>query len=66
MLAFQISQYNAKDISVQSVDIPRPILRPHEILIEVKAAGVNPLDNLITRGEVKLVTPYTLPLTMGN
>ncbi len=48
MLAFQISQYNAKDISVQSVDIPRPTLRPHEILIEVKAAGVNPLDNLIT------------------
>lgn len=66
MLAFQISQYNAKDISVQYVDIPRPTLRPHEILIEVKAAGVNPLDNLITRGEVKLVTPYTLPLTMGN
>ena len=66
MQAFQISQYNAKDISVQSVDIPRPTLRPHEILVEVKAAGVNPLDNLITRGEVKLVTPYTLPLTMGN
>lgn len=66
MQAFQISQYNAKDISVQSVDIPRPTLRPHEILIEVKAGGVNPLDNLITRGEVKLVTPYTLPLTMGN
>lgn len=66
MQAFQISQYNAKDISVQSVDIPRPTLHPHEILIEVKAAGVNPLDNLITRGEVQLVTPYTLPLTMGN
>ena len=66
MQAFQISQYNAKDISVQYVAIPRPTLRPHEILIEVKAAGVNPLDNLITRGEVKLVTPYTLPLTIGN
>ena len=29
-------------------------------------AGVNPLDNMIIRGEVKLIVPYETPLVMGN
>jgi NADPH:quinone reductase and related Zn-dependent oxidoreductase len=66
MKAFQLFKYNSTDIRLQKVEIDRPRIRPNEVLIEVKAAGVNPLDNLITRGEVKLVTPYRFPLTMGN
>lgn len=38
----------------------------HSSAVPVKAAGVNPLDNMITRGEVKLVVPYAFPLVMGN
>lgn len=64
MKAFQLFKYNSTDIRLQKVEIDRPRIRPNEVLIEVKAAGVNPLDNLITRGEVKLVTPYRFPLTM--
>lgn len=32
----------------------------------VNKVGVNPLDNMISRGEVKLITPYKLPLIAGN
>ena len=37
-----------------------------EVLVKVKYAGVNPLDNMIVREEVKLITPYKYPLVMGN
>lgn len=66
MIAFQIQKYNKNNIETCKVNIERPHIRPNEVLIEVKAAGVNPLDNMITRGDVKLLTPYRLPLTVGN
>ena len=36
------------------------------MLVRIKAAGVNPLDNKITRGGVKMLVPHKLPLTMGH
>lgn len=66
MKAAQIFRYNRKDIRTTIREIEKPIIRPNEVLVRVHAAGVNPLDNLITRGEVKLVTPYRMPLTLGN
>lgn len=36
------------------------------MLVKIKAAGVNPLDNMIIRGEVRLIVPYKFPLIMGN
>src|SRR6185503_20247853 len=35
-------------------------------LVEVHAAGVNPLDSKIRNGEFKLLLPYHLPLILGN
>lgn len=43
-----------------------PQVNDHDILVKVKAAGVNPLDLLILRGSVKLIVDYRFPLTMGN
>ena len=34
--------------------------------MKIHAAGVNPLDNMILRGEVKMIVPYRFPLVMGN
>lgn len=36
------------------------------MLVKIKAAGVNPLDNMIICGEVRLIVPYKFPLIMGN
>lgn len=47
-------------------DTPLPEVEDHEVLVKIKAAGVNPLDNMIIRGEVKLIVPYKFPLIMGN
>ena len=47
-------------------DIPVPEPGDTEVLVKIMAAAVNPLDNMIIRGEVKLITPYKTPLVMGN
>jgi NADPH:quinone reductase-like Zn-dependent oxidoreductase len=47
-------------------DVPTPDPAPHEILVRVHTAAVNPLDNTIIRGEVLLIVPCRTPLVMGN
>jgi len=32
------------------VDIPRPTLKPNELLVEVQAVGLNPIDTMIPKG----------------
>ena len=47
-------------------DTPLPEVKDSEVLVKIKTAGVNPLDNMIIRGEVKLIVPYKFPLIIGN
>ena len=55
---------NGRDLEVRDIAIPDPAAG--EVLVRVSAAGVNPFDNMIVRGEVKLIVPYSFPLVMGN
>ena len=48
------------------MDVPIPEIGSDDVLVKIMVAGVNPLDNMIIRGEVKMITPYKLPLIMGN
>lgn len=66
MRAAQVEQYNKNNISVKMVDLGIPVIGEREVLIKVLAAGVNPLDNMISRGEVKMIVPYKLPTLAGN
>ena len=66
MKAAQIENYNKNNISVKIVDLDIPVIGEREVLIRVLAAGVNPLDNVISRGEVKMIVPYKLPIVAGN
>ena len=66
MKAIQIFKYNKQDISATLVEIAKPEIQADEVLVRIKAAGVNPLDNKITRGGVKMLVPHKLPLTMGH
>lgn len=66
MRTAQVEQYNKNNIKVKLIDIDKPKIRKEEVLIKVLAAGVNPLDNMISRGEVKMIVPYKLPVIGGN
>lgn len=66
MRAAQVEKYSKNNNSVKLVDIEKPSVGQKDVLIKVLAAGVNPLDNMIPRGEVKMIVPYKLPVIAGN
>ncbi|MGV2051626.1 NADP-dependent oxidoreductase [Agrobacterium sp. 22-209-1] len=47
-------------------DMPRPVIGPDEILVQVHAVGLNPIDNMIPKGTFKPVLKFDLPATMGS
>jgi len=64
MKAFIVDRYGGD--SGRIGDVPEPELRDEDVLVQVHAAGVNPLDVKIRNGEFKLLLPYRLPLVLGN
>lgn len=65
MKAFSISRYK-KESPLELVDLPEPIVKDHEVLVEIHAASVNLLDSKIKSGEFKLILPYKIPLVLGH
>ena len=65
MKAFIVDRYGSSD-SVRAGEMPAPELRDDDVLVEIHAASVNPLDLKIRDGKLKLVLPYRLPLILGN
>ena len=63
MRALAIRRYRAP---MEMMDLPRPEPGPGDLLVRVRAAGVNPLDYKIRDGVVKVLTPYTFPLILGT
>ncbi|AEI81725.1 zinc-type alcohol dehydrogenase-like protein (plasmid) [Cupriavidus necator N-1] len=47
-------------------DVPRPTLKPDDLLVQVHAAGLNPIDNMIPAGTFKPVLKFELPATLGS
>lgn len=66
MKVAQHTKYHKDNITVTITEIEKPKITSEQVLVRVKAAGVNPLDNMISRGEVKLIVPYASPQTAGN
>ena len=66
MRAAQITSYNKNNIHLKISEVPLPRLGDKDVLIRIKAAGVNPLDNMISRGQVRIIVPYQLPTIGGN
>ena len=65
MKAYIIDKYKSKD-GGRIAEIPERELRPGDVMVQVRAAGLNVLDSKIRTGEFKLVLPYRFPLILGN
>jgi D-arabinose 1-dehydrogenase-like Zn-dependent alcohol dehydrogenase len=65
MRAFFIDRYG-KNSGARIGERPDPQLRDNDVVVQVHAAGVNPLDSKIRGGEFKLILPYRFPLVLGN
>src|SRR5438094_2624341 len=65
MRALVFKRYGGLD-QVAFADIPRPVPKPDEMLVQVHAAGLNPVDNKIRSGKMKAILRFQLPATLGS
>jgi NADPH:quinone reductase-like Zn-dependent oxidoreductase len=65
MKALTFKRYG-KSPEIGIAEVPRPVLKPDELLVQVHAAGLNPIDNMITTGAFKPVLRFQLPATLGS
>ena len=65
MKALIFSKYAKRD-NVAFADRPRPVPKPDEILVQVHAAGLNPIDNMVPKGTFKPMLKFQLPATLGS
>ncbi len=63
MKAFVVDRYKH---GARAADVPDPVIGDHDVLVEIHAAGVNPLDSKTRDGEFKLILPYRTPFILGN
>ena len=65
MKAFIVDRYGNND-GVRAGEMPDPEVRDDDVLVQIHAASVNPLDLKIRGGNLKLILPYRLPFVLGN
>lgn len=65
MKALIFTRY-AKSENIAFTDLPRPTLKPDEMLVEVHAVGLNPVDAMIPKGSFKPFLRFQLPATLGS
>lgn len=65
MKALILKRYGGPE-QVALANILRPTIKPDEILVQVHAAGLNPIDYMIPKGSFKAILRFQLPATMGS
>lgn len=65
MKALTFKRYG-KSPDIGLTEVPRPVPKQDELLVEIHAAGVNPIDNMIPTGMFKPVLKFHLPATLGS
>lgn len=65
MKALTFKRYG-KSPEIGFSDLPRPTLKADELLVEVHAAGLNPIDNMVMTGMFKPILSFQFPATLGS
>jgi NADPH:quinone reductase-like Zn-dependent oxidoreductase len=65
MRAYVLERYGNPEGS-RLMDVPAPTPRPGDILVEVRAAGLNPVDFKFRQGKLRAILRPKLPFVLGN
>jgi len=65
MMNMKAAVFTAYAGPVEIADVPTPGLAPDSVLIEVHAASLNPIDNIVRAGHLKDMIPLTFPHVTG-
>jgi NADPH:quinone reductase-like Zn-dependent oxidoreductase len=63
--AVRFDEYGGVDV-LHVADVPRPVAGPGEVLVQVKAAGINPGEAKIREGLLAALFPATFPSGQGS
>jgi NADPH:quinone reductase-like Zn-dependent oxidoreductase len=66
MKAARIDGYGGKEVMRFYDDAPRPNADAGQVIVEVRAAGVNPFDWKVREGYMQQVVPLSFPATLGS
>ncbi|HLG29833.1 MAG TPA: NADP-dependent oxidoreductase [Candidatus Brocadiales bacterium] len=66
MKAIQINKYGGNEVVEINKNVQRPSVAKGKILVEVRAAGVNPVDWKIREGHFQQMAPLKFPATLGG
>ena len=64
MKAFVVESYGQDGL--RAADVPVPEVGRNDVLVEVKAASINPLDKMVRNGEFKQLIKYERPFVLGH
>ncbi len=65
MLGYVLTRYGRLEGS-SLMEVPAPTFRPRDILVDVRAAGLNPVDFKFRQGKLRAIYRPRLPLVLGN
>lgn len=65
MKAVVVTQYGRTEDVVELRDMPAPQLGARDVLIDVYAASVNPIDFKVQKGDLKAIRKLAFPYVMG-
>src|SRR5258707_14921137 len=65
MRAYVLKHYGGPEGSLL-MDVSAPTPRPRDILVEVRAAGLNPVDFKFRQGKLRAILRPKLPFVLGN
>ncbi|MEM9723136.1 MAG: NADP-dependent oxidoreductase [Bacteroidota bacterium] len=65
MKALQLINYGSISESLKFSEVEKPSISKEDVLIEVKAAAINPIDKSIILGNLQRMLPLTLPCTVA-
>jgi alcohol dehydrogenase len=66
MKAAQINRYGGPEVVEINANAAEPAASPDHVLVEVRAAGVNPFDWKLREGYMAEMAPLEFPITLGG
>lgn len=64
MKAFVVTHYGQDGL--EAADVPAPVAGPRDVLVDIRAASINPLDKMVRNGEFKQLLKYRRPFVLGH
>lgn len=64
MKAFVVTRYGPDGL--KPADVPMPTVGRHDVVVDIRAASINPLDKMVRNGEFKQLIKYKRPFVLGH